>query len=121
MQLLTAAIGSKLEPVLELIGPDDRVAAESANGLLGYTCPTAGAYAVGVRDREYRGDASMFYRLNIGDIPIVTGVFPLGIQRGGGGGRAGRRRPPRPDAHRPRQGAGRRRRGEPAARAAGHA
>ncbi len=55
---------------------------ESANGLLGYTCPTAGAYAVGVRDREYRGDAAMFYRLNIGDIPIVTGVFPLGIQRG---------------------------------------
>ncbi len=82
VQLLTTAIGSKLEPVLELVGPDDRLAAESANGLLGYTCPTAGAYAVGVRDREYRGDASMFYRLNIGDIPIVTGVFPMGIQRG---------------------------------------
>jgi hypothetical protein len=82
VQLLTAAIGSKLEPILELTGPDGRVVAESANGLLGYTCPAAGAYAVGVRDREYRGDASMFYRLNIGDIPIVTGVFPLGIQRG---------------------------------------
>jgi WD40 repeat protein len=82
VQLLTAAVGSKLEPILELIGPDDRVVADSANGLLGYTCPAAGAYAVGVRDSEYRGDASMFYRLNIGDIPIVAGVFPLGIQRG---------------------------------------
>ncbi len=82
VQLLTAAIRSKLEPVLELVGPDDRVVAESENGLLGYTCPAAGVYAVGVRDREYRGDATMFYRLNIGDIPIVTGVFPLGVQRG---------------------------------------
>jgi WD40 repeat protein len=82
VQLLTAAIGSKLEPILDLTDADGHVVAESASGLLGYTCPAAGAYAVGVRDREYRGDATMFYRLNIGDIPIVTGVFPLGIQRG---------------------------------------
>ena len=82
VQLLTAAVGSKLEPVLELTDADGRSLAESANGLLGYTCPAAGVYAVGVRDRDYRGDATMFYRLNIGDIPIVTGVFPLGIQRG---------------------------------------
>ncbi len=82
VQLLTAAISSKLEPILELTGPDDRVVAESVNGLLGYTCPATGVYAVGVRDRDYRGDATMFYRLNIGDIPIVNGVFPLGVQRG---------------------------------------
>jgi len=82
VQLLTAAIGSKLEPVLELTDADGRLLDESANGLLGYTCPVAGAYAVGVRDRDYRGDATMFYRLNIGDVPVVTGVFPLGIQRG---------------------------------------
>ena len=82
VQLLTAAVGSKLEPILELTDPDDRVVAESAKGLLGYTCPAAGVYAVGVHDRDYRGDGSMFYRLNIGDIPVVTGVFPLGVQRG---------------------------------------
>ena len=82
VQLLTTAIGSKLEPILELTDAEGKVVAESANGLLGCTCPTAGAYAVGVRDRDYRGDATMFYRLNIGDIPIVTGVFPLGVQRG---------------------------------------
>ena len=82
VQVLTAAVGSKLEPVLQLTGGDGQVLAESANGLLGYTCPTAGVYAVGVRDRDYRGDATMFYRLNIGDIPIVTGLYPLGVQRG---------------------------------------
>jgi WD40 repeat protein len=82
VQLLTAAVGSKLEPILELTDPDDRIVAESTNGLLGYTCPVAGVYAVGVHDRDYRGDGSMFYRLSIGDIPVVTGVFPLGLQRG---------------------------------------
>src|SRR5262249_3861386 len=39
-------------------------------------------YALGIRDREYRGDATMFYRLNVGDVPIVTAVYPLGLQRG---------------------------------------
>jgi hypothetical protein len=82
VQVLTAAVGSKLEPVLELTDADGRVLATSDNGLLGFTCPAAGSYSVGVRDREYRGDATMFYRLNIGDLPIVTGVFPLGLQRG---------------------------------------
>src|SRR5262249_30246094 len=48
----------------------------------GYTCPKAGTYAVGIRDREYRGEPNMTYRLNIGDIPIVSALFPLGIQRG---------------------------------------
>jgi WD40 repeat protein len=82
VHLLTAAVGSKLDPVLEMTDSNDRVVAASAQGLLGYTCPTAGVYTVGVRDHDYRGDGSMYYRLNIGDIPIVTGVFPLGVQRG---------------------------------------
>ena len=95
VQLLTAAIGSKLEPVLELTDGDGKVVAQSVNGLLGYTCPAAGLYAVGVRDRDYRGDATMFYRLNIGDIPIVTGGVPPGLPARHRSGRAGRRRPPR--------------------------
>jgi hypothetical protein len=82
VQVLTGAIGSKLDPVLQLTDASGRVLVESTNGLLGYTCPTAGVYAIGVRDREYRGDASMFYRLHVGDIPVVTSVYPLGLQRG---------------------------------------
>jgi WD40 repeat protein len=82
VQAMTAAVGSKLEPMLELTDGDGRVLASSGNGLLGFVCPTAGTYAVGIRDRDYRGDETMFYRLNIGDLPIATGVFPLGLQRG---------------------------------------
>src|SRR5581483_7648705 len=58
------------------------ILSESTKGLLGYTCPKAGVYALGIRDREYRGDPGMKYQLAMGDIPIVTSVFPLGVQRG---------------------------------------
>jgi mono/diheme cytochrome c family protein len=82
VQVLTAAVGSKLEPVLKLTDAEGRVLAESTNGLLGFTCPRAGTYALGIRDREYRGGSGMHYRLHVGDIPIITAVFPLGLQQG---------------------------------------
>ncbi|HKA07715.1 MAG TPA: WD40 repeat domain-containing protein, partial [Gemmataceae bacterium] len=81
-QILTAVVGSKLDPVLELADADGRVLAESLNGLLAYTCPTDGSYAIGVHDKEYRGGADQFYRLHVGEIPIVSGVVPMGVQRG---------------------------------------
>jgi hypothetical protein len=83
VQALTAAIGSKLEPILELTDGNGEILAESDNGLLGYTCPKAGTYSLGIRDRQFRGGAEMTYRLQVGDVAIITGVFPLGIQRGG--------------------------------------
>ena len=82
VQIITAAIGSKMEPHLQLIDPTGQVVAESAAGTLGCTCPREGVYALTVRDRDYRGGAGMHYRLHVGDIPIITSVFPLGLQRG---------------------------------------
>jgi hypothetical protein len=82
VQVLTAAVGSKLEPVLVLTDAAGRMLAESTNDLLGYTCPRAGTYALGIRDREYRGGPNMPYRLHVGDVPVVTSVFPLGLRRG---------------------------------------
>jgi WD40 repeat protein len=76
------AAGAKLDVVVQLMDTDGRLLTESKNGLLGYTCPQAGVYALGIRDREYRGDPGMKYRATIGDVPVVTGVFPLGLQRG---------------------------------------
>src|SRR5262249_45581816 len=63
IQALTAAIGSKLEPVLLLTDASGKVLAESANGLLGHTLARGGTYALGIRDRDYRGNAGMHYRL----------------------------------------------------------
>jgi hypothetical protein len=73
---------AKLDVVLQLIDAEGRILTESTQGLLGYTCRKAGGYALGIRDREYRGDPGMKYELRIGDVPIVTSVFPLGVQRG---------------------------------------
>ena len=81
VQVVTAALGSKLDPVVELTDADGKVLAEGTS-LLGFVCPKDGAYSLGVRDRDFRGAADMTYRIHAGDIPVVTGVFPLGVQRG---------------------------------------
>jgi WD40 repeat protein len=82
VQVVAAALGSKFDPVLTLSDDAGQVVAEATASALGYTVPKAGAYAVGVRDREYRGGKDMTYRLHVGDVPVVTAVFPLGVQRG---------------------------------------
>jgi hypothetical protein len=82
VQVLTGPLGSKLNPFLQLTDRAGKILAESSTGLLGYTFSEAGSYALGVRDQDFRGAAGMHYRLHLGDIPIVTSVFPLGLQRG---------------------------------------
>lgn len=82
VQVLAAATGSKLDPVLWLVGPAGAVVATGKDGLLGHTCASPGDYTLNVRDREYRGGAEQSYRLHVGEIPVVTEVYPLGLQRG---------------------------------------
>ncbi len=79
---LQTADAKKLEGVLTLTDADGKVLAESGSGLLGFVAAKAGTYAVGVADKEFRGGPGFEYKLNVGDIPVVTGVFPLGVQRG---------------------------------------
>jgi hypothetical protein len=74
--------GSKLDPVMQWSDSSGRVLAESTAGLLGLACPEAGTYTLALRDRDYRGGPDFRYRLNVGDVAIVTGVVPLGLQRG---------------------------------------
>jgi WD40 repeat protein len=81
VQVLTSAVGSSLNPVLELTDATGRVLAEADGGVLGYVCPKAGSYTVGIHDREYRG-GNLPYRLHVGDLPVITAVFPLGIRQG---------------------------------------
>lgn len=82
IQAVTAAVGSKLEPILSLKDATGQVLAESTTGVLGFTFDKVGTYALGIRDRDYRGGAEMHYRLHAGDLPVITSVFPLGLQRG---------------------------------------
>jgi len=76
-----AELGSKLDPVLVLTDANGAVRAEGTTAL-GFVVPRAGAYSLGIRDREYRGGADFHYRLHVGNVPVVTGVFPLAVARG---------------------------------------
>ena len=82
VQLVTAVEPGKFAPVLTLTDAAGRVLAERDGNLLGVKLPAAGTYAVGVRDREFRGGAGLKYRLHLGPIPVITEVFPLGVTRG---------------------------------------
>lgn len=82
MKLVTKDLKSKVDPVLLVTDLSGRILAESNEGHLGYTFAESGQYAIGVRDREYRGGTDFTYSLQLGKIPIVTAVFPMGMQRG---------------------------------------
>ena len=71
-----------LEAFLALYDPNGKVVAESADGLLGHRCLKDGSYVLAIRDRDYRGDDTFGYHLHLGDIPIVTRVYPLGVRQG---------------------------------------
>jgi len=74
--------GAKFEAALRLTDARGLVLADSTDGSLGYTFDKAGTYALGIRDREFRGGMGMDYRLHLGNLPVVTAVFPLGLERG---------------------------------------
>jgi hypothetical protein len=82
IEVLASALGSKLEPVLTLTDRRGHLLAEATGTLLGHRFEQAGSYVLRVRDIDYRGSGEMFYRVNLGDMPLVTDVFPLGLARG---------------------------------------
>ena len=81
-QVFATSIGSKLDPDLALTDAGGRVLVSSGNGRLAFKCPADGTYAISVRDKEYRGGGDMFYRLAVGDVPVLTAVRPMGVRRG---------------------------------------
>jgi hypothetical protein len=50
--------------------------------VLYYEIPEDGAYVLEIHDSIYRGREDFVYRIEIGELPFVTGIFPLG-GRGG--------------------------------------
>jgi hypothetical protein len=50
--------------------------------VLYYEVPRDGTYVLEVRDSIYRGREDFIYRISIGEIPYITGIFPLGGRSG---------------------------------------
>jgi hypothetical protein len=51
--------------------------------VLAYKVPRDGDYILEVRDSLYRGREDFVYRVEAGELPFITGIFPLGGQAGG--------------------------------------
>jgi hypothetical protein len=81
-------LGSRLSAVITLSDDAGHALAESGqngNGRdaeLDFKLPHTGQYVVSISDRDLSGGAEYFYRMDAGDLPYLTGVFPLGIRAG---------------------------------------
>lgn len=81
VQVLTAELGSKLSPWLSLLDANGRLLAEGER-YLGAVAPHEGVYVLAIRDQQFRGGRDFAYRLQVGPVPVVMGVFPLAVPRG---------------------------------------
>jgi hypothetical protein len=88
-EVLARRLGSSLDPVLRLLDSQGRELAYSdddealgADGRFVYRFSRAGDYLLELRDIRYQGGNDYFYRLRVGDFPLVTAAYPLGVQKG---------------------------------------
>ncbi|HEX4231541.1 MAG TPA: hypothetical protein VHZ07_22925 [Bryobacteraceae bacterium] len=87
-QVVASRLGSRLESLLVLHDSSGKILAEagendnSPDAVLVHKLPAQGVYRVSIMDREKGGGPNHFYRINVGPLPYITGVFPLGVRAG---------------------------------------
>jgi len=78
-------IGSKADLTLTLSDASGRLVASNiefegeSDPLIVATLPADGKYLLTVTDLQLGASAEHFYRLSVGDLPVVTGIYPLAI------------------------------------------
>lgn len=83
--LASKSIGSKADTVLALADAQGRVLAtnntfdDSGDPFIAHTFKTGGRFSITVSDLQMTGSAEHFYRLSAGELPVVTGCYPLSI------------------------------------------
>ena len=50
--------------------------------VLYYKIPADGSYTLEIKDSIYRGRQDFVYRITLGEVPIITSIFPLGGKKG---------------------------------------
>ncbi len=63
------------EPELELLRPDGTLM-DRGFGKIGIVADTGGLHTLSLRDHQWRGGNGFSYRMDIGPVPVVLGVFP---------------------------------------------
>ncbi|MFN0105652.1 MAG: PPC domain-containing protein [Bryobacteraceae bacterium] len=82
------SLGSTLQPVVAILDADGKLLKEYGYGggrdaaQFAHTFAKDGTYYVRVADYEKSGRATHTYRIKVGEFGLISGVFPLGLQRG---------------------------------------
>ncbi len=81
-------LGSDADLVLTLVDQAGRVIASNndhgvdQDPLIVHELPASGEYVIRVSDLKQQGSAKHDYRLSVGEMPLITGVFPLTVSSG---------------------------------------
>jgi hypothetical protein len=75
-------IGSQLQAVIEIVDSGMAVLASYTENAFAHRFETAGTYYIRVSDYQRKGSAGHMYRIKVGEFPIVTRTYPLGIPHG---------------------------------------
>jgi hypothetical protein len=87
-ETVARSMGSTLLPVLTLLDDQGRTLAESSDSepgldpVLTFTAPQDGRVTLRVADADYSGSGNHFYRVSAGMDPLLSSVFPLGVEPG---------------------------------------
>lgn len=88
-ELASRRLGGQANGSLALVDAHGRVLAAnndfdgSEDPVLAWELPADGTYAIRVADLSAAGSEQHFYRLTVGAVPFVTGVYPLAVPAGG--------------------------------------
>ena len=78
------AVPGWFQPIIRLYGPDGREIAYNddyrwnVDPVLFFKVPESGDYEVEINDALYRGREDFVYRIDVGELPFITSVSPLG-------------------------------------------
>ena len=85
---LADAVPGWFEAVLTIYDPKGKTLASEErfrfkpDPVIHFEVPSNGTYTVEIHDSLYRGREDFVYRMTIGELPYVTGIFPLGGRAG---------------------------------------
>ena len=85
---LADAVPGWFQPVVTLFDAQGREVAYardyrfSPDPVLCFEVPEEGFYLLEIKDALYRGREDFLYRVTVGEVPFVTGIFPLGGRKG---------------------------------------
>ena len=82
LDLAAKSIGSKADVTITVFDPQGNLVQANSgfdgpDPLIAFTAKKSGRYKVQIKDTTAAGSLDHFYRLSIGELPVVAGIYPL--------------------------------------------